>query len=90
MTMQYLAQFPFEQQKVLIGERLYRLIEKTHAALSGKITGMFLDSGWPLDELLSLTQNDDKLTAKIAEAVDVLERAGAASTGTAAGATAAQ
>jgi len=78
LTLQSLAQFPPEQQKMLLGERLYRLIEKTsHAPLAGKITGMFLDSGWPTDELIGLTQNDDKLNSKIEEAVLVLQRAAA-------------
>ena len=74
--MQYLAQFPADQQKMLLGERLYRLIEKSpHAALAPKITGMFLDSGWPTEELVALTQNEEKLTIKVEEAVAVLQRA---------------
>jgi polyadenylate-binding protein len=76
--MQYLAQFPAEQQKMILGERIYRLVEKSHAALAGKITGMFLDSGWPVEELIGLTQSDEKLAAKIEEAVAVLQRAGGA------------
>jgi hypothetical protein len=43
--------------------------------LAGKITGMFLDSGWPVEELIGLTQSEDKLNAKIEEAVQVLQRA---------------
>jgi polyadenylate-binding protein len=78
LSMQYLAQFPAEQQKMILGERIYRLVEKSHAALAGKITGMFLDSGWPVEELIGLTQSDDKLAAKIEEAVAVLQRAGGA------------
>jgi len=77
LSLQYLAQFPPEQQKMILGERIYRLVEKTpHGALAGKITGMFLDSGWPVEELIGLTQSDDKLGAKIEEAVQVLQRAG--------------
>jgi len=76
LTLQYLAQFPPEQQKMVLGERIYRLVEKSpHGALAGKITGMFLDSGWPVEELIGLTQSDDKLSAKIEEAVQVLQRA---------------
>lgn len=79
LTLQYLAQFPAEQQKMILGERIYRLVEKTsHAALAGKITGMFLDSGWPVEELIGLTQSEDKLKGKIDEAVQVLQRAGGA------------
>jgi len=78
LSLQYLAPFPPEQQKMILGERIYRLVEKTqHGALAGKITGMFLDSGWPIEELIGLTQSEDKLNAKIDEAVQVLQRAGA-------------
>jgi len=76
LTLQYLAQFPLDQQKMLLGERLYRLIERSQPTLTGKITGMFLDSGWSIEELFALTQQEDKLQAKIAEAMTVLERAG--------------
>lgn len=77
LPLQYLAQFPVEQQKMVLGERIYRLVEKSpHPALAGKITGMLLDSGWPVEELIGLTQSEDKLNAKIEEAVAVLQRAG--------------
>ena len=48
---------------MLLGERLYRLIERTQPQLTGKITGMFLDSGWSIEELFSLTQDEAKLAA---------------------------
>lgn len=74
-TLAQLSQFPHEQQKLLLGERLYPLIVPTHGALAGKITGMFLDSGWTTEELLSLIHDEHKLQQKIANAIEVLQRA---------------
>lgn len=70
-----LQQFPPEQQKLLLGERLYPLIVPSHGALAGKITGMFLDSGWTTEELLSLIHDEHKLQQKISNAIEVLQRA---------------
>jgi polyadenylate-binding protein len=60
-----LQQFPPEQQKLLLGERLYPLIVPSHGTLAGKITGMFLDSGWTTEELLSLIHDEHKLQQKV-------------------------
>jgi len=79
-TLAQLSQFPHEQQKLLLGERLYPLIVPTHGALAGKITGMFLDSGWTTEELLSLVHDENKLQQKIANAIEVLQRAQATTT----------
>jgi len=76
LTLEFLAQYPFEQQKLVLGERLYPLIQKVQPKLAGKITGMLLDSGWSVEDLLSLVHEEDKLNAKIEEAVSVLDRAG--------------
>jgi len=76
LLLSQLVQYPADQQKMLLGERLYRLIERTQPQLAGKITGMFLDSGWSVEELFELTQQEDKLNAKTQEAVKVLEDAG--------------
>jgi polyadenylate-binding protein len=76
LTIQHLSQFPHDQQKLLIGERLYPLIVPTQGTLAGKITGMFLDSGWSIEELLSLVHDEQKLQQKIENALDVLARAG--------------
>jgi len=70
-----LDQYPHDQQKLLLGERLYPLIQKSQAQLAGKITGMLLDSGWSIEELFSLLNDEDKLNQKIEEAVNVLKRA---------------
>lgn len=64
-TLTQLSQFPPEQQKLLLGERLYPLIAPSHGALAGKITGMFLDSGWTTEELLSLIHDENKLQQKV-------------------------
>lgn len=65
-----------EQQKNMIGERLYPLIAATQPELCGKITGMLLemDNG----ELLHLLEAPDALATKIAEALTVLEQHNAA------------
>jgi len=75
LTMAQLSQFPQEQQKLLLGERLYPLIVPSHGNLAGKITGMFLDSGWSNEELLSLIHDENKLQQKIQNAIEVLQRA---------------
>lgn len=77
ITLAQLNQYPHEQQKLLLGERLYPLIQAnpSHGALAGKITGMFLDSGWTTEELLSLIHDEQKLRQKIDNAIEVLQRA---------------
>ncbi|CEP03425.1 hypothetical protein PBRA_003185 [Plasmodiophora brassicae] len=71
LTVQMLASAPVEQQKQMIGERLFPLIQQQQPQLAGKITGMLLemDNG----ELLNLLESHDALTSKIDEALQVLE-----------------
>lgn len=71
LTVQMLASAPVEQQKQIIGERLFPLIQAHQPALAGKITGMLLemDNG----ELLNLLESHEALTLKIDEALQVLE-----------------
>ena len=66
-----LAAAPPEQQKQLLGERLFPLIQAQEPAMAGKITGMLLemDNG----ELLNLLESPDALNAKIMEAISVLQ-----------------
>jgi len=66
-----LAAAPPEQQKQLLGERLFPLIQNVEPQLAGKITGMLLemDNG----ELLNLLESPDALNAKIMEALSVLQ-----------------
>jgi len=75
LSIAQVKQYPVEQQKLYIGERLYALISPSQPILAGKITGMFLESGWPIDELFSLLTEEAKLTEKIDDAISVLERA---------------
>lgn len=72
LTVQMLAAAPVEQQKQMIGERLFPLIQTQQPQLAGKITGMLLemDNG----ELLNLLESHEALTAKIEEALQVLEQ----------------
>jgi len=72
LTPQILAQFPLDQQKNMVGERIYPLIEKLQAAWAGKITGMLLDSFYT-EEMLHLIENPEALSAKVQEAVEVLK-----------------
>lgn len=71
MTASSLASAPPEQQKQLLGERLFPLISAVEPGLAGKITGMLLemDNG----ELLNLLESPDALNAKIQEAISVLQ-----------------
>jgi polyadenylate-binding protein len=70
-TLEQLASYPPDQQKLLLGEKLYALIEKK-TDKAPKITGMLLDSGFDIKELFSLIQSEEKLNHKIDEALSVL------------------
>eukprot|EP01124_Arcella_intermedia_P025770 TRINITY_DN4686_c0_g1_i3.p1 TRINITY_DN4686_c0_g1~~TRINITY_DN4686_c0_g1_i3.p1 ORF type:complete len:572 (-),score=74.67 TRINITY_DN4686_c0_g1_i3:48-1763(-) len=74
LTIGALAKYPEEQQRLLLGERLYPIIQKTQPTLAGKITGMLLDSGWKIEDLLSLLYDEDKLNEKVADAAAILEK----------------
>jgi len=74
ITLSQLTGYLPEQQKLVLGERLYHQIYASEPVLAGKITGMLLDSGWNSDELFSLLENGDKLKLKIEEAREVLNR----------------
>jgi len=77
VTVSQVKTFPLDQQKLYIGERLYSLIYPQQPELAGKITGMFLESGWSMDELYGLLSDEAKLAEKIEDAISVLERASA-------------
>lgn len=72
VSIQELSMYPVDQQKILLGEKLYVQIQKKQPAKAGKITGMLLDAGWSLSELVSLLENEEKLNLKIDEALGVL------------------
>ena len=66
-----LAQASAADQKQMLGERLFPLIQQTHPDLAGKITGMLLE----IDnaELLHMLEFREALAAKVEEAVSVLQ-----------------
>ena len=66
-----LAQASPSDQKQMLGERLFPLIQQTHPDLAGKITGMLLE----IDnvELLHMLEFREALAAKVDEAVSVLQ-----------------
>lgn len=70
LTTAMLAAAPPQEQKQMLGERLYPLIHEMHAQLAGKITGMLLE----IDnaELLHMLESHEALKSKVEEAVAVL------------------
>merc|ERR1711915_361380 len=71
LTASMLAAAPPQEQKQMLGERLFPLIQQTHADLAGKITGMLLEID--NSELLHMLENQQALKAKMEEAVAVLQ-----------------
>eukprot|EP00124_Ichthyophonus_hoferi_P004746 Ihof_evm2s565 gene=Ihof_evmTU2s565 len=71
LTTSMLAQAPPEQQKQMLGERLYPIIATTQGELAGKITGMLLEMD--NSELLHLLESREALQQKVQEAVAVLQ-----------------
>jgi len=69
---QAFASLPPEEQKRVLGEKLYVLISKSQPTLAGKITGMILDSSY-VDEILHLIEEPEALNEKIDEALKVLK-----------------
>merc|ERR1711941_139908 len=66
---QVMAQPP--QQKQMLGERLFPLIQPWHSELAGKITGMLLEID--NSELVHMLEHQESLKAKVEEAVVVLQ-----------------
>jgi polyadenylate-binding protein len=69
LTAAVLANAPPEQQKQLLGERLFPLVAGLQPDLAGKITGMLLEMD--NTELLMLLESPEALEAKVDEAVEV-------------------
>uniref|UniRef100_A0A8C0EMQ1 PABC domain-containing protein n=1 Tax=Bubo bubo TaxID=30461 RepID=A0A8C0EMQ1_BUBBB len=63
LTASVLAAAPPQEQKQMIGERLYPLIHAMHPSLAGKITGMLLEID--NSELLLLLESPDSLRSKV-------------------------
>lgn len=74
LTTATLASASPEQQKQLLGERLFPLVGAIVPDMAGKITGMLLemDNG----ELLLLLESQEALAAKVDEAIQVLRQHG--------------
>jgi len=72
ITLQMLSAYSPEDQKTILGDQLYPLIEKHSPELAGKITGMILDSS-SKEEMLELINNNAALSVKVEEAVKVLK-----------------
>ncbi|KAL2613620.1 hypothetical protein R1flu_025312 [Riccia fluitans] len=68
-----LASAPPEQQRAMLGEQLYPLVDALEHDLAGKVTGMLLEMDQT--EVLHLIESPDALKAKVAEAMDVLRMA---------------
>lgn len=59
------------EQKQMLGERLFPVIESMRPQLAGKITGMLLEID--NSELLHMLEHTESLKAKVDEAVAVLQ-----------------
>nr|CAI5865224.1 unnamed protein product [Callosobruchus analis] len=71
LTATMLAAAPPQEQKQMLGERLFPLIQRMYTDLAGKITGMLLE----IDntELLHMLEHNESLKNKVEEAVAVLQ-----------------
>jgi polyadenylate-binding protein len=61
-----------EQQKQILGERLFPQVQGLQPELAGKITGMLLEMD--NSEVLLLLDNQEALVAKVDEAIEVLKQ----------------
>lgn len=71
LTATMLAAAPPQEQKQMLGERLFPLIQQMYPELAGKITGMLLEID--NSELLHMLESRESLKAKVEEAVAVLQ-----------------
>ncbi|XP_018329520.1 polyadenylate-binding protein 1 isoform X2 [Agrilus planipennis] len=71
LTATMLAAAPPQEQKQMLGERLFPLIQRMYPDLAGKITGMLLEID--NSELLHMLEHNESLKAKVEEAVAVLQ-----------------
>ncbi|XP_016843551.1 polyadenylate-binding protein 4-like [Nasonia vitripennis] len=71
LTASMLADAPPQEQKQMLGERLFPLIQCMYPHLTGKITGMLLEID--NSELLHMLEHGESLKAKVEEAVAVLQ-----------------
>ncbi|KAK0087877.1 hypothetical protein PV325_013866 [Microctonus aethiopoides] len=71
LTASMLAAAMPQEQKQMLGERLFPLIQCMYPQLTGKITGMLLEID--NSELLHMLEHNESLKAKVEEAVAVLQ-----------------
>ncbi|XP_031431953.1 polyadenylate-binding protein 1A isoform X2 [Clupea harengus] len=71
LTSSMLAAAPPQEQKQMLGERLFPMIQNMHPNLAGKITGMLLEID--NSELLHMLESPESLRSKVDEAVAVLQ-----------------
>jgi len=71
LTASMLAAAQPAEQKQMLGERLFPIIESMNSSAAGKITGMLLEID--NSELLHMLENRESLKAKVEEAVAVLQ-----------------
>lgn len=71
LTTAMLASATPQEQKQLLGERIYPPIQRLYPEEAGKITGMLLEMD--NSELLMMLENPDLLKSKVDEAVTVLQ-----------------
>ncbi|KAL1821899.1 hypothetical protein ACET3Z_016768 [Daucus carota] len=66
-----LANAPADQQRIMLGENLYPLVDQLEHNHAAKVTGMLLEMDQT--EVLHLLESPDSLKAKVAEAMEVLK-----------------
>jgi polyadenylate-binding protein len=71
LTVEMFAPYSAGEQKTILGDRLYPLIEQQQPERAPKITGMILDSS-SLEEMVQLVNDGSSLKSKIDEAIKVL------------------
>merc|ERR1712109_278436 len=71
LTASMLAAAPPQEQKQMLGERLFPLIHSMYPDLAGKITGMLLEID--NSELVHMLEHNESLKGKVDEAVAVLQ-----------------
>ena len=71
LTASMLAAAPPNEQKQMLGERLFPLIQSMHQELAGKITDMLLEID--NSELVHMLEHQESLKGKVEEAVVVIQ-----------------
>merc|ERR1712243_310049 len=71
LTASMLAAAPPQEQKQMLGERLFPLIQNMYPELAGKITGMLLEID--NSELVHMLEHNESIKGKVDEAVAVLQ-----------------